>query len=233
MIYILGDTHGTKDIKKLFDLKQNNTLCTDDYVIICGDSCIISDENLIELYESFGAYILFIDGNHDNYDMLREYPVTIWNGGKIHKISPHIFHLMRGQIFNICSKCFLTLGGANSLDLETKKEGKTWWKEERISEQDINETLKNLKPVNNSVDYVITHTCPDNFLQSIETHFFLINQDIPQDVSRKLTKTNSGQKLNEVIQNLNFKKWFCGHWHHDICIGNELVILFNNIAMIE
>ena len=28
---------------------------------------------------------LFVDGNHENFDRLYEYPVEEWHGGKVHK----------------------------------------------------------------------------------------------------------------------------------------------------
>lgn len=31
--------------------------------------------------------------------MLEEYPVEIWNGGKVHRINDSVIHLMRGQVF--------------------------------------------------------------------------------------------------------------------------------------
>lgn len=73
-------------------------------------------------FENIGCNVLFIDGNHENFDMLNEYPVEYWNGGKIHKISEHTYHLLRGQVFDICGKKFLTIGGADSSDREYREE---------------------------------------------------------------------------------------------------------------
>ena len=37
-----------------------------------------------------------------------------WHGGKVHRIRPHVLHLMRGQIFELEGFRFFTMGGAKS-----------------------------------------------------------------------------------------------------------------------
>ena len=96
-IVIVGDTHGIKDAGKIKRLQESDKkLDYGDYIIICGDVGIVwSKETLkesIEFYENFGTNILFVDGNHENFDMLKEYKKEKWNGGDVHKISEHIIH---------------------------------------------------------------------------------------------------------------------------------------------
>ena len=97
MIYITGDTHG--------EFERFGSNCFDaakgDYVIICGDFGNLWDNSNSEKYwrkwlREKAFTVLFIDGNHENFDMLSAYPVTEWNGGKAHKIADNIIHLMRG-----------------------------------------------------------------------------------------------------------------------------------------
>lgn len=46
--------------------------------------------------------ILWVQGNHENYDMIEEYPIEEWNGGKVRHIArDKIILLGRGQVFNI------------------------------------------------------------------------------------------------------------------------------------
>ena len=132
MIYITGDTHGVNDFAKLLDNKYKY-LSKCDYVIICGDCGILFDKDssrVINLYEYLPFSILFVDGNHENFDLLNSYPIEVWNGGKVHRISENIFHLMRGQVFEIDGYKFLTFGGALSFDRNRRVEGKTWWAQE-------------------------------------------------------------------------------------------------------
>ena len=42
----------------------------------------------------------------------KDSPVAEWHGGKVHRIRPHVLHLMRGQIFELEGCRFFTMGGA-------------------------------------------------------------------------------------------------------------------------
>ena len=37
------------------------------------------------------------------------------HGGKVHRIRPHVLHLMRGQVFDIEGHTFFTMGGVKSV----------------------------------------------------------------------------------------------------------------------
>ena len=61
---------------------------------------------------------LFVDGNHENFTRLYNYPVEEWHGGKVYKIRYSVLHVMRGEIFNIDNKKFFAFGGARSHDIQ-------------------------------------------------------------------------------------------------------------------
>ena len=87
--------------------------------------------------------ILFIDGNHENFNALNSYPVEEWNGGKVHRIRKNILHLMRGQVFTIEGKTFFTMGGAYSIDKHLRKEGYSWWSDEKPNDAENGESDEN------------------------------------------------------------------------------------------
>ena len=65
------------------------------------------------------------------FDDLNSFPVTMWHGGKVHKVGNSVIHLMRGQVFRIAEKTFFTFGGAASHDIqggifEVKDADKCW-----------------------------------------------------------------------------------------------------------
>ena len=85
-IFITGDTHA--DFKRFGSNFFDDKEC---YVIVCGDFGGVWDNSNTEKYwldwlESKKFTLLFVDGNHENFDMLNAYPVTEWNGGKVHVI---------------------------------------------------------------------------------------------------------------------------------------------------
>lgn len=227
MVFLTGDTHGYIDSQKLFDFaKIHKNLTKNDYMIILGDFGFIfypNPDNAKEKYQlkelsELPYTILFIDGNHCNFDRLNSYPVETWNGGKIHRISDSIFHLMRGQVFNIQNKTFFTMGGAQSYDKAYRTEGFDWWKEEVPSYQEVNEMIDNANKVKN-VDCVLTHTCTTNMIP------YLIEYSDMNDPTNSI--------LDGLDKILTYKHWYFGHWHKDIInIDKKHTCLYNKIIQL-
>ena len=174
---------------------------------------------------------MFIDGNHENFNALKRFPIETWNGGCSHKISEHIRFLCRSQLFTIYGKTFLTLGGADSHDKENRIEGESWWKEERITKTDIDIAYKNLEKVDFKVDYVLTHTPSNIFAKNLYELFTQCGEEFPASLETKFNYNESGKLLDNIEVDVGFKKWFCGHWHIDEKIGRHHM-LFENIVEI-
>ena len=126
MIYITGDCHSDFsrfDIDKFTIQKE---MSKNDYVIICGDFGGVWNYLVESTYEKYwldwlnerNFTTLFVDGNHENFTRLYNYPVEEWHGGKVHKIRDSVIHLMRGEIFDIDNRKFFTFGGAKSHDIQ-------------------------------------------------------------------------------------------------------------------
>lgn len=188
MIYLTGDTHGDA-LRLVKSNTQHYKFTAADTVIICGDFGLIwsgsrGENQQLDFLASKPFTVLFVDGNHENFDLLAQYPVEQWNGGKVHRIRPNILHLMRGQVFTIAGKTFFTMGGASSHDIDAgilepndphfyEKEKRlramramyrvnhySWWKEELPSSEELDEGRTNLDAYGWRVDYIITHCCP-------------------------------------------------------------------------
>lgn len=200
-------------------------LTRDDYIIICGDFGGIwfgdkRDEEAISFYESKSYTVLFVDGNHENFDVLNHYPVTEWHGGKVHMIRSHVIHFMRGQILEIDGKSFFTFGGGISIDKHRRIPYVSWWPEEESSSKELDESFDKLKSVNYKVDYIITHAAPESIMRN------------------ELCKIHPMQKfdcltekfLYEIYMKTEFEMWFCGHYHFDAWVRScKLQVLYNNI----
>ena len=207
-IYITGDLHGDYDIRKLTVKKfpDQKDLTKDDYLIVCGDFGMVWDDSRRDLYwrkwlNNRNFTTLFVDGNHENFDLLEEYPITEWNGGKVQFIDDSIIHLMRGQVYTINGQKFFTMGGGTSVDRTSRKEGKSWWPQEQPSEDEYIEANNNLEKHNWKVDYVITHT----------TSLRIMNG--PLWYPKENTKLN--EFFNDLEVRLDYKYWYFGHFHHD------------------
>lgn len=234
-IFICADTHGLMDIKKIKNLVKSKQLDKEDYIIICGDVGFGWNEDityaLYEFYNKLETNILFIDGNHENFNELNKFPTELWKGGVTHRIGRRIRYLTRSQVFNICGKTFLTLGGADSHDFENSIEGESWFREEKITKDNINEALVNVKKFKNKVDYILTHTPNYIFTKKLYEKFTQCGESFPIFLQAKLNYNQSGRKLDEIAEKVEFKKWFCGHWHIDEKIDKYCMIYENIIEI--
>lgn len=220
MIFITGDTHGDIDFNKLLSLKEKN-LSYEDYLIICGDAGICwsiqSFQYFLDLYRSIGCTILFIDGNHENFEMINNMPLVEFKGALMHRIDTHIFHICRGEILNLEDKKFLCIGGAVSIDKMRRTPYFSWWPQEEITYHDIDNALNNLSKVNNTVDFVITH-CVDSKTVLSEFRF---KKDICSD------------QLIFIDETVTYKHWFFGHYHFDRNIDEKKTCLYQGIVEIK
>ena len=123
-ILITGDIHGTSDIRKVTKFFENaeGSYTKEDFLLICGDVGVCgvagkdNEAETRKILRELPVTVLFIDGNHENFDDLNSYAVEQWHGGKVHIIEDDIIHLMRGQVFDIEGKLFFTFGVAYSID---------------------------------------------------------------------------------------------------------------------
>lgn len=229
-VFITGDIHGTISVTRLAtdSFPEGKELTKDDYVIIAGDFGLIWDGSKEDQYwlkwlDNKPWTTLFIDGNHENFDLLEQYPVETWNGGKIHRIKPSIIHLMRGQAFNLNGKKFFTFGGAASVDKIHRTEGKSWWAREMPSTAEYAEGMDKLDMVKWDVDYVITHTCSTSTLKTIADKIGF--EPKPED---------SVNKYLEVIEEkLRYKYWFFGHFHENYNLPKRQFLIYDNIIELK
>jgi hypothetical protein len=152
--------------------------------------------------------------------MLNASPITQFLGGKVHKISDNIYHLLRGEIFSVCGKTILALGGGESNDINTRQEGKTWWSAERITKQEYDNAIMNLSKNNNVVDIVVSHMPPTKLLPIIEDELTCCGEELPWYIVPKLIPRISNDYLQGISEEITFKRWFFGHIHIDTTIDN-------------
>ena len=246
MIYATGDLHGNSLRFQPQYFPEQAEMAKDDYMIVCGDAGLVwngdkSDDPQLDRLEALPFTILFVDGNHENFDALNEHPVEQWHGGKVHKIRPHVIHLMRGQAFKLQGRTFFTMGGAQShdiadgiLDMDSpdfyerydslrRNRGQfrinhiSWWQEELPSDEEYAEARQTLERLNWKVDYIITHCAPTAIQQKI-------NADFKSD---RLTDF-----LEEIRCRSQFHYWLFGHYHDNRIIDEKYVLLYEQMVRV-
>ena len=221
---VAGDTHGTLDIGKVVQYynKHDGEFTKDDYLIILGDVGVCGfspsvEAETREILRNLPVTTLFIDGNHENFEMLNSMPLVEFHGALMHQIDKHIFHILRGEILTLEGKTFLCIGGGNSIDKMYRIPYISWWPEEEITYHDVDNAIANLGKVNNKVDYVLTHCCDSATV--VKAFGF-----------RRDSSTDQLMFIDKVV---NYKHWYFGHYHFDREINEKKSCLYNSIVELD
>lgn len=220
MIYITGDMHG--DITRFKD-KAIKKLRRGDTLIVCGDFGFVWDSSPqeIKLLKWIGKrrfYTLFIEGTHDNLDLLAQYPLTDWNGGKVRVISGRLMMLQRGHIYNIEDSTVFAMGGGESHDVDTREEGKSWWPGEMPTLEEIEQARQKLEAYRGVVDYVVTHDCPGSLRSCVDS----------------TDRVNHLSAFFDYIQQqCRYKKWFFGAYHQDKQVPPFYYALYKSVVPVR
>lgn len=114
-VYITGDIHGDPSRLSINSFVEQKELDKNDYVIIAGDFGLIWSQDPNNKNEKYWLNwldnkpftTLFVDGNHENFDRLNNFPISEWKGGRVHKIRESVIHLMRDEFLYVNKfKCF-------------------------------------------------------------------------------------------------------------------------------
>lgn len=225
--YITGDTHGNQ-YKWVEQIEP--VLSPVDKILVCGDFGVgfwngryWTEEMFYDFLEKQKYIVLFIDGNHEDFPKLYNYPVEIWNGGRVHKIRKNVIHLMRGEIYHIDGQSIFVMGGGYSIDKYRRTEGVSWWSQEMPSEEEYQNALSNLKQVNYQVDYIITHMASSETVYYLST---LRHLGIKNSVTEELPLATF---LDNVQHKVLYRHWYFGHFHVDVGLWKNQTAIFNSV----
>lgn len=206
-LHLFADTHGTVRYEMIKDYVNQNTLDKSDAIVVLGDFGLVWGEpmnkDLLDFYNNLSCEVLFVDGNHENFDLLQKFPKEYRYGSEVTKISENVYHLLRGNIYTIGMKKIFTFGGAYSIKQDTDSSPVYVWKQELPSKDEYHNALSNLEKDNFNVDYVFTHQGPRFILDKIK-YKYSKNEHVFLDF------------LNMIVDRTSFEKWYFGHVHQDI-----------------
>ncbi len=206
-IFITGDIHGNG-----FTRLRNAEKLGCKILIVCGDFGYIwndlkRNKYNLSIISKIGITILFLDGNHENFDILEQYLISKMFGGDVQMISQNIIHLLRGQVYTIGNKKIFVMGGANSTDKEYMIENNSWWNQEVPNKEERERGILNLKEEGNKINIILTHTAPSNILKIMK---------------------NAGHRIDEytdfletINNRIEFEQWYFGHMHKDISVDDK------------
>lgn len=218
--FITGDIHG--DVARLILFIQRMKLKSGDKICVLGDAGILwrndkkDTDYIVKYWDEYsnGVELYFIDGNHENFNLLNSLPVDENNMGIV---SDKIHYLRRGCVYEINGKRILSCGGADSVDWYRRTEGLSWWKEETISQADIDRV-----PAGH-YDYVFTHCCPRSIFENNKVYLITL-ANIDQDVVNHCSE----DMLEKLINKITFDHFYFGHYHVDRVLNDKFRCLFND-----
>jgi hypothetical protein len=147
---------------------------------------------------SYGMLFTFIDGNHENFDILYSYPVS---EDGVRRLRERLWHLPRGFRWNWSGVNFLALGGAHSVDKSGRTPGASWWPQEHINYAEFATTIEG-----GPTDVMVTHDCPKGFDLKLGDSSWIPEEDlVSADMHRHI--------VFSVVQAVTPKWLFHGHYH--------------------
>lgn len=177
-----------------------------DFGIWPGDDAYIS--TIVSMMQSSGKTLVVTGGNHEDWDKWdrltaqQTRPFTYKGGGLV--------LLPKKYFWTHAGVTFASVGGAGSIDKQWRVEGKSWWPQEIISDDVVNEVEEGDV---DQVDILITHEASDDPVfpvrKILENPFVQMkwpHEDIViSEEQRKL--------VSRVIAKVKPKVHLHGHWH--------------------
>lgn len=221
MIYVTGDTHGQLD---RFEEKAVKKLKKQDTLIILGDFGFLWDnspqeQKNLKWLTKRRYQLLFIEGCHENFDLLRQYPIVDYKGGHARHLGGNVYFIQRGCVLEIEGKRLLCFGGGESEDKEDLEEGVSWWRAEMPTADELARCEENLAACGNQVDYILTHDAPASILeftglmrqQPNWLHFF----------------------FDKLMRTIEYKGWLFGRYHKDRRFSTKCRAVFGDVVPLE
>jgi len=221
LIYVTGDIHG--EVER-FSEKEIKRLKKQDTLIVLGDFGFLwsgdkAEQKKLKWLQKRRYRLLFIDGCHENFDLLKEYPEVDYMGGRARHIGGNLYYIQRGSILEIEGKKLLCFGGAESWDKEDRDEGVNWWRAELPTSEELKTCADNLEAAGWQVDYILTHDAPLKILE-----FAQLMKGQPNWLHTF---------FDQIMDKARYKKWLFGRYHKDRKLGTKTQAVFCDVIPLE
>ena len=222
MIYVTGDLHG--DFSRLQSPKLKK-LKKGDFLIVCGDFGFLWDgsreeQQVLNKLGKLKYTILFVDGVHENFQLLDAVEEQDWKGGRVGVVRPNVLHLHRGEFYELEGKTFFTLGGGDELLLDV--EAGEYNARSMPTMEQLRQAYHKLEERDFTMDYIITHDCSSKVKQFLDLN--------AQDGAVHLNYLNS--YFEALYERAKFRHWFFGAYHMDKRIPPRCSAVYREILPI-
>lgn len=224
-ILMVGDLHG--DTASLPNIFEDAKICGAEKIFQLGDFGIWSGikgqrflEEVERSAEEYGVPMYFLDGNHENFDILEDMRSrALVNSDGHEELLPGLFYSPRGLRWEWDGVSFMSFGGAASIDRSWREyieivnhEPRTlWWPEEMPTQEQVDRIRE--RPV----DVLLSHDSP-------------ILPPVPLlNIGRKMEEyaAISRDRLRQVRNLVQPKKLIHGHYHAFATYDDDRIICLN------
>lgn len=163
-------------------------------------------EGVNEVCKEHDVTVYVTLGNHENYNMVKHYAEEksdknglIWVRDYI-ALFPRVFRFKVGELE------FLSLGGAPSIDFKHRVEDVSWWPDEMLTDEQVEEAI-----AGGRCDVMLTHDAPERGTQVVE-NILVYN---PQGWSeQELAYAKEGRdRMTRAVQEIKPRMLLHGHYH--------------------
>jgi hypothetical protein len=205
-ILLTGDVHGNTAWVIQHVLKQaKRRRCQ--LVMQMGDWGIWSGRDGVRFLDGVeraataaGIYVWFIDGNHEDFNLLYSLPLDA-EGRR--PVRDHITHIPRGHRWTWAGRTMLACGGASSLDVMYRLPQVSWWPQEAITRGEVEACVSGGR-----ADVLFTHDI--NLELKIEGAFSM--NDLPMAVRNSVYGNRLA--LQRIVDVTQPSLQVHGHWHY-------------------
>lgn len=221
-LFVTGDTHQYIDIDKLYDFRIEEELTKDDILIILGDAGLVfnndseREKRWRKWFNDRNFTTVCVRGNHDNPIAIRQYPIVNRYGGELYQIEDSVFYVQDSAVYDFNGHICLCVNGADSIDMYERKEGINWWREERITQKQVDIAIENALCYSRPINFVLSHTGGSEVCRNLG-----------------FKPTISDLMLDKVLNTVDYSKHFCGHYHKDVYINHNERVVFDDIIEVR
>lgn len=215
MIYVTGDAHGDYEALNSRSLRQ---IKKGDKLIITGDFGFVWDNSKEELknlakLEKKKFDILFVDGAHENFELLKQYKEVDLYCGKGYKLAHNIYLLKRGEMYRIDGKTVFALGGGRAPHDEGFEETPSM-----PTDEELKYAVDTIQAHHRKVDLIITHEAPASVKKLIDRSAAINDLNI---------------FLDTVLHNTAYGAWYFGSLHEDRRVSDRLICVFDEVHKVS
>lgn len=211
MVYFTGDIHGSPFKLQVFCRYME--LTEKDTIVILGDVGANyyggkRDKQFKEQIAKLAPTIFCIHGNHEQRPAnIPSYKAKEWNDGPVwyEEEYPNLLFARDGNIYVIYGVRYLVIGGAFSVDKNYRlSRGYGWWADEQPSEEI--KARVGRRVANSGLDVILSHTCPFKYEP---------REAFLPGIDQSEVDSSTEEWLDTIEESVDYKAWFCGHWHID------------------